>query len=41
MPEKDSNIIMLPDKKHFHRKDEVYGSSKKSTKKEPEPTKKD
>jgi len=37
----DSNYIMLDDKKHFHRKDETYGSSKKPTKKEPKTTKKD
>ncbi|MCZ6582870.1 MAG: hypothetical protein O6761_06840 [Thaumarchaeota archaeon] len=34
MDEKDSKYILLDDKKHFHRKDEVYGSRKKPTKKE-------
>lgn len=39
--DEDSNIIMLDDKKHFHRKDETYGSSNKSTKKEPKKQKSD
>lgn len=32
MAEKNSDYIILEDKKHFHRKDEKYGSPKKSVK---------
>ena len=33
MLEDDSNFSLLEDKKHFHRKDEKYGKTKKKPKK--------
>lgn len=39
--DEDLNYIVLDDKKHFHRKDETYGSSKKITKSAKKTTKKD
>jgi len=39
--DENSNHILLVDKKHFHRKDETYGSSKKITKSATKQSKKD
>lgn len=39
--DEESNYTILDDKKHFHRKDETYGSSNKITKSAKKQPKKD
>jgi len=40
-PPQNDNYVIQPDKKHFHRKDEQYGSRKKPTIQVPKTVKKD